>query len=104
MGEHVQTEKMQNYYEAQCLTDDVMAYSFLKIQGGQKGVVIAGSFHTDFFDGTVLRLRARSPKTNILTIKIVDTSDYSESELMDTLSDPKYGAIADLVYFVNEPK
>lgn len=103
MKDHVPADKLDNYYEAQCLTDDVMAYQYLQKKKGALGIVIAGAFHTDYFDGTVARLIARGDR-NIGLVKIVDATDFTESELSSELSDPKYGPTADFVMFVNEPQ
>lgn len=100
---HASPEMVENYYAAQCLTDDVMAYHLLKDSQFNLRFLIVGSFHTDFFDGTVGRINARSPGDKTFTVRIIDASDYSESELLSAVRDPKYGDVADFVYFVNEP-
>jgi len=103
MGEHVPAEKHQNYFEAQCLTDDVMAYSLENEISTVPRFFIAGNFHTDFFDGTISRLKKRNPTSGVLSIRIIDTSEYKESELLGLLNHYIYGPISDLVIFVNEP-
>lgn len=103
MKDHVPADKLDNYYEAQCLTDDVMAYQYLQKKKGSLGIIIAGAFHTDYFDGTVARLVARGDR-NIGLVRIVDAADFAESELLSQLSDPQYGVVADYVMFVNEPQ
>jgi uncharacterized iron-regulated protein len=80
-----------------------MAYHYLKNSKNDLNFLIAGSFHTDFYDGVVNRLKMRHPKISLVTVKIIDASDFSESELLDQLSHEKYGEIADYVYFVNNP-
>lgn len=104
MGDHTPPDQLQNYFDAQCLTDDVMAYSLEKEISTSLRFFIAGSFHTDFFDGTLARINKRTPSTRVLSIRIVDASWFQESELMDQLSHPSYGPVADLVVFVNEPQ
>jgi uncharacterized iron-regulated protein len=110
MRDHVPADKLQFYYDAQALTDDVMADQLLKAQKETRRMVfgIMGSFHSAFFDGTINRIKNRSPQTKLLSIMIVDASDYSESELENDLSEilihPRYGELADTVVFVNEPK
>ncbi len=103
MQGHASPEQLNNYYDAQCLTDDVMAYQLLTNRIGTS-FLIAGSFHTEFFGGTVERLRVRDAKLRLVTVQIVDASDYKESELLNTLENVKYGAVADFVVFVNEPQ
>lgn len=108
-GGHATPEQIQNYFIAQCLTDDVIAYHLLNdlpeptAAPAEKRFLIEGSFHTDYFDGTVERLKVRAPNARIHLVSLVDASDYSESELMNLLNDPKYGPLGDSVYFVNEP-
>lgn len=102
MGGHVKPEQLDHYFEAQCLTDDVMADQTLKRL--QDGVfVIAGSFHVDYFDGMVSRLMLRDSTQRLLTIRILDLSDYNHSEINDLVWHPNYGPIADYVWYVNEP-
>lgn len=104
MSGHVPPSKLQNYYEAQCLTDDVMAYqTLLNIQSVDSMAIVAGSFHTDYFDGTIAQLKRREPNLKMLSVKIVDASDYKESDLLNDLFDAKYGPVAEYVIFVNEP-
>ncbi|MCM2278124.1 MAG: ChaN family lipoprotein [Oligoflexia bacterium] len=103
MREHVPPEKIENYFAAQCLTDDVIAFHLLQDSASPLNFLVIGSFHTDYFDGTVERLKLRAPDQLTLTVKLVDASDYAEGELLSLLTDARYGEIADYVYFVNEP-
>ena len=101
MSNHVPANKIANYFDAQCLTDDVMAFSLAEGDGIK--FLVAGSFHTDFRDGAVARLVARNPTKHVKSVSIVDASDYKVEELMALLVDPRWGALADYVVFVNEP-
>lgn len=103
MSGHATPTQIENYFAAQCLTDDVMAYQLLKERVG-KTFVVAGSFHTDYFDGTVARVKARHPNVSVATVSIVDASDYTEADLLSVLHDSQYGNLADFVIFVNDPK
>jgi len=103
VGGHATPEKIQNYYAAQCLTDDAMAYHMLTESSSDLRFLVAGSFHTNYFDGAVGRLKIRAPEQITKTVTIIDAVDYTEAELLDLIHDPKYGDIADYVYFVNEP-
>ncbi|OFZ22919.1 MAG: hypothetical protein A2X94_14915 [Bdellovibrionales bacterium GWB1_55_8] len=103
MSAHVPPEKMQNYYDAQCLTDDVMAYQLIQSSTKPLRFLVVGSFHSDYFDGTVGRITARAPGQRTVTIRLIDASDYTQAELQEGFRDPKYGALADYLYFVNEP-
>ena len=106
MDGHSPPETIENYYAAQCLTDDIMAYTLHKYFNTPLLFLITGSFHTDFFQGVVNRLYIRNNKS-VAVIRFIDASDYDEAELNETLPkilyDKTYGTIADYVYFVNEP-
>jgi hypothetical protein len=102
MQDHVPPDKLSNYFDAQCLTDDVMAHTLLGSREPFK-ILVAGSFHTDYRDGAVARLAARAPSETVAAVRIVDASDYREPELPSVLWDERYGPVADFVVFVNEP-
>lgn len=103
MEGHATPEQMENYFAAQCLTDDVMAYQLLGFSRASTRFLVVGGFHVDYFDGVVARLRARAPDQVTKVVRFIDASDYHEWELKDLLRDPHWGAIADYAYFVNEP-
>lgn len=106
MAEHASPEQLQNYYAAQCVVDDVMAYHLLNDSGDTLKFLIAGGFHTEYYDGVVRRLFMRAPRVRVASIRIFDASHFEEKELSGLLPlhDERYGNIADFVYFVNEPK
>lgn len=98
MGEHVPAEKLDAYFLAQCLTDSVMAYEAEQHQG-DLNFIVAGSFHTDFFDGTVARLKKLSTQT-VVTLKLVKENDLSPEDVRILVEgDPRYGAFADYIIF-----
>lgn len=109
MAGHASPEQLERYFEAQCLTDDVLAYQLL-LPRVRFRALVAGSFHSDYADGVVARLRARAPDQTLHVIRFVDASDYSASELEPDLAlhDPihhkRYGNVADWVWFAGEPK
>ena len=103
MEGHATPEQIQNYFAAQCLTDDVMAFHLLKDSNSPLKFLVVGSFHSEYDDGTVARLLKRAPELKIANLRFIDASDYSESELKSIATDPKYGDLADYIYFVNEP-
>jgi uncharacterized iron-regulated protein len=103
MQGHTTESQLLNYYAAQCLTDDVLAEQMLKLTHVDRRFLIVGSFHSDYFDGVVARLKRRAPDQSVAVVRFVDASDYSEVELQALVVDPKYGPIADAIYFVNEP-
>ncbi len=105
MGGHTPEDKMANYFDAQCLTDDVMAYHTLKNLDTSKVFVIAGHFHTDYDDGVVQRLAKRAPNIPQANVRIVDAADYAtDEELTAVMNDATYGDVANYVIYVNEPK
>lgn len=103
MGSHTTPEKLSNYWDAQCLTDDVMAYHVSNISSDKLTFLITGSFHSDFDDGVVVRLRIRSSEKKIVVVRFVNASYYPEEDLWQVIIDENYGLIAPYVYFVNEP-
>lgn len=105
MGDHTPDDKLMNYFDAQCLTDDVMAFHALKNLNTSKTFLIAGHFHTDYNDGVVQRLRSRAPNVLSANVRIVDASEYAtDDELTNMMSDSQYGDVADYVVYVKEPK
>lgn len=103
MEGHATPEQIRNYYAAQCLTDDVMAYHLLKDSAAPLKFLVVGSFHSDYSDGVVSRLRARAPRVTTKAVRFIDAADYTEAELAQVQRDAQYGDIAEFVYFVNEP-
>jgi uncharacterized iron-regulated protein len=95
MKEHVPAEKIARYFLAQCLTDSAMAYQ-ASIQHRELSYLVAGSFHTDFYDGTVERIRKLL--VPVVTFKLISTSLMSDEEIQKVLiGDPKYGDYADFI-------
>lgn len=103
MAGHATPEQIQNYFAAQCLTDDVMAFHITRDATNPLRFIVLGSFHAEYFSGTVERIRARSPKELTRVVRIIDASDFSAKELLGLIQHPKYGPIGDYVVFVNEP-
>lgn len=103
MQGHATPEQISNYFDAQCLTDDVMADQIVRRARGKLSFLVTGSFHADFRDGAVARLLHRDPGASIAVIRFVDAADYTEAQLPSVLKDPVYGDVADYVWFVNEP-
>ncbi len=103
MQGHATPDQVSNYFAAQCLTDDVMAYHFLRDSQSSVRFLVLGGFHSDYFDGTVARIQKRAPEKGVAVVRFIDASDFSEAELLSLSVDPVYGDIADFVLFVNEP-
>lgn len=98
MGGHAPADVIDKYFLAQCLTDSVMADQIYKNEFvNPLNFIIAGSFHTDYYDGTTTRLKSLS-KQNIVTLKIINKSMHSQEDI-DSLkrSNDEYGLIADYI-------
>ncbi len=105
MAGHAPAEKLSNYFAAQCLTDDVMAYRMFTETDVALRVLVTGSFHADYHDGVVARLLARDSAPALAAVRFIDASDYTEATLIgELLTHPRYGDLADFVFFVNEPQ
>lgn len=108
MAGHGSPEKIRHYFEAQCLTDDVMAYHLTETATTPQKFLISGGFHMEYFDGAAARLKIRLQSRPELSqsfalVRLIDASDFEEKELPGLLRDERYGGIADFVYFVDEP-
>ena len=107
MSDHAPAEIIENYYAAQCLTDDIMAYTLQKYRNTPLVFLVTGSFHADYDDGVANRLNIRLPDKSVAIVRFIDASDYDAKELEETfpqiLYDKTYGNVADYVYVVNEP-
>ncbi|WP_127715705.1 ChaN family lipoprotein [Halobacteriovorax sp. HLS] len=92
MGGHAPEDMIQKYFLAQCLTDSVMSD---KANTSHLGLsfIIAGSFHTDFYDGTVARLKKISSE-QVTTIKLTNTEMFQEDFLLENQN---YGFYADFI-------
>lgn len=100
MEGHVPAEKIQRYFEAQCLTDSAMAY-VLSEKASELNFVIAGSFHTDYFSGTVSRLK-RLINSPIIVIKIINAKVLNTDEISEIKRiHPDYGAISDAIVILD---
>ena len=102
MGGHASPEKLNNYFAAQCLVDDVAAYHIstnTKTAAKQDPVfLVMGSFHTDYFDGAFARLLERDPMVTRKLVKIVPASEFSNlTEFQNVVWGSVYGDIADYV-------
>jgi len=107
-GGHATPDQIENYFQAQCLTDDVLAFELLKPRVRFRALVV-GSFHADYLDGVVARLRVRAPDQASHVIRFVDASEYTGSDLDPDLilADPiyhkRYGKLANWIWFAGEP-
>lgn len=102
MGNHVPTNKLDSYFTAQCLTDSVMAEQVHINATKSLSFLIAGSFHTDFYDATVARLKNLTNE-NIVTFKFVNEDSIDAAEVKQYLQGHKsYGAYADYIVIVTK--
>jgi uncharacterized iron-regulated protein len=101
MGGHVPEDKVKAYYLAQCLTDSVMAHHALANQS-DLNFIIAGSFHTDFTDGTVEKL-TKLTNSPLTTLKIVNDDNLEDSDRsIFENGDLNYGQFANFIIFTSE--
>lgn len=97
MGDHVSDDMKLPYFKAQCLTDSVMSLKAFENHNLPIMFIVAGSFHTDFYQGTISRLEKLTSE-KIVTLKIVDSSTMSQDELNEILQgDLLNGRYADFI-------
>jgi uncharacterized iron-regulated protein len=96
MGNHAPADVIEKYFTAQCLTDSVMADQIYKHENlSSLNFTIAGSFHTDFYDGTVVRLMSLT-NMPVVTLKIINTNSHTPEEITEFKNtQSKYGPVAD---------
>jgi uncharacterized iron-regulated protein len=100
MEGHVPASKIEAYFTAQCLTDSVMADTISRKILTGLNFLVAGSFHTDFFNGTVMRLNSLVNR-NISTLKLINLNQLSEQIIQEYIQGhKKYGRYADFIIMV----
>lgn len=101
MKEHATPEQIQNYFAAQSLWDDSMAWQtseYLKSHPNDFFVIIVGEFHLAYLDGLVARLRAYG-LNDVLAISQIDTTHLSAEESeSERRPHPIYGPRADYIF------
>lgn len=102
MGGHAPSDLVDKYFEVQCLTDSIMADQFLKYSSqADINFIIAGSFHTDYFDGTVARINQLTTES-LVTFKFIQESAHTAEELEEFKNGSKtYGHYADYIVIVS---
>ena len=103
MSGHATPEQIINYFAAQSLVDDSIAYHLYQDSKTSLSFLVIGAFHSMYSDGVVERLKARNNTFKIANIEIIDCSDYTTQEIEDFLLGYRYGDRSDFVVFVNEP-
>jgi uncharacterized iron-regulated protein len=95
MGGHAPQDVIEKYFLVQCLTDSVMAEQIILSKKTPLNYIIAGSFHTDFYDATVIRLK-KLINENIITFKFLSLTDQTLEEINDFKNgDKTFGHYAD---------
>lgn len=101
MGGHASPDMIKKYFLGQCLTDSVMADQIAKNEHLFLNFTIAGSFHTDFFDGTVVRLKSLTTEP-VTTLKVVSEANSTLSDINYYLSSTaEYGYHSDYIIITN---
>jgi len=100
-GDHVPHEKLINYFTAQSLWDDTMAWQtaeHLKIYPNDVVVIIVGDFHAIYGGGLKDRLQQRGVDS-VISISQVNLSGLNEFERHEMLAPhPNWGARADFIW------
>ena len=103
MSGHATPEQITNYFAAQSLVDDAIAYHLFQDSTTSLNFLVIGAFHSMYSDGVVARLKERNGSSKIANIEIIDSSDYTAQEIEDLFLNDKYGDRSDYLVFVNEP-
>ena len=103
MSGHATPEQIINYFAAQSLVDDAIAYHLYQDSTTSLNFLVIGAFHSMYNDGVVARLKERNGSSKIANIEIIDSSDYTTEEMEDLYLNDKYGDRSDYIVFVNEP-
>ncbi|MCB0406566.1 MAG: ChaN family lipoprotein [Bdellovibrionales bacterium] len=100
-GDHVPKDKLDNYFAAQSIWDDTMAWMSLSSFEHSKSdvfVIIVGDFHVAFGGGLPDRLKARGAQ-RVITVSQIDSSGLNKSEKLELLEpDAQWGQRADWIW------
>jgi len=100
MGGHVPASQLEAYFTAQCLTDSFMADTITRNFTTRLNFLVAGSFHTDFYNGTVARIRKLTNR-DIQTLKVVNLTQLNSQTIQEyKVGHQKYGPYADYIIMV----
>ena len=78
------TAAASRFYLAQCIKDETMAESIVEARGRSPGAIVVhydGAFHSDYKQGTVDRVRRRSPDLRMVVITAVPVVDQVAATL-----------------------
>lgn len=104
MSGHVTEERIVNFFWAQSLWDDAMAWQTeLNRKPGEVFVIIAGLFHVDFGHALPARLRIRN-LPSVKTLMQAEVKDWNPDTLSAAVApDAKYGEHADYILVYELP-
>ncbi len=106
-GDHVPPDQLINYFTAQSVWDETMAWQTLTHQSRSSSdifVIIVGDFHVAYGGGLPDRLLARGAR-RVVTLSQVDASDLSKKKKSMLLQPhPKWGLRADWIWMTEEPR
>lgn len=98
MGGHVNNAVLMKYYEAQCYTDSVMAYTLESNSSTKTRFLVVGAFHSDYLDGVVSQMKRYSALPTY-GIKIIESTSVNAVELAVLKKTmPVYGNLADYLF------
>ncbi len=104
MNGHVPEERLQNFFWAQSLWDDTMAWqTSLRRDPAGVFVIIAGQFHVDFGHALPARLKVYG-LPQVKTLVQAEVTEWNAESLAKAVApDPKYGAQADYILVYELP-
>lgn len=102
-GDHFPEELLMNYFTAQSIWDDTMAWkSLTAIEENPSQdifVIIVGDFHVSFGGGLPDRLLARGA-SNVVSVSHVDSTDLTETDKQEILAPhPEWGLRSEWIVF-----
>ena len=96
-GDSLPTAMAERFYLAQCVKDETMAESIVdaRVAAPRNAIVVhvVGAFHSDYFQGTVARVKRRQPAWTLLVISAVPVSNPAVAPIATQ------GGKADYVFF-----
>jgi uncharacterized iron-regulated protein len=85
-GDTLPTAAASRFYLAQCIKDETMAESIVEARRRSPGAIVVhynGAFHSDYKQGTVDRVRRRSPELRMVVFSAVPVVDQVTATLAD---------------------
>jgi len=98
-GHQLPEDKLQNYFAAQSVWDESMAFHTLQNYAANTlSVIIVGNFHVEHQLGLSHRLQVRAPRLKTLSIVQLNITNMTDREIQAALeAHPDYGFLADYV-------